>query len=107
MWICATLGLAMNCFPDHTPLTAEDMVTLALDNGLATEADIEVARGVHDKAGFFFCHVATLTRDLRHAMCFRGELVLDTRVPAPVKVKPAPTIDHDVVAFLTRTPTTV
>jgi hypothetical protein len=101
------MGLAMNCHPNHTPLTAEDMVTLALDAGLVTEADVESARGVHDKAGFFFSHFATLTRELRHAMCFAGELVLDTRQPAPIKVKPAAALDHDMVAFLTRNHATV
>ena len=101
------MGLAMNCFPDHTPLTVEDMITLALDHGLVTEAEVSTARGVHDKAGFLFSHFATVTRELRHAMCFAGELVLDTRKPAPIKVKPAATLDLDMVAFLTRQPTTV
>jgi hypothetical protein len=101
------MGLAMNCHPNHTPLTAEDMVTLALDAGLVTAADVEAARGVHDKAGFFFSHFATLTRDLRFAMMCRGDLVQDSRQPAPIKVKPVAVLDTEMVAFLTRNLTTV
>jgi hypothetical protein len=82
----------MNRNPDRTPVTVEQMVGMARDCGL-TDHELEVARGIHEKAAMWFSFLDGVTRQHRFEMCMRGELVLDSSEPFVPKAIPTITID--------------
>lgn len=67
----------MNCNPDHTPLTIEQLEGMA--RTLVDGAEMANQRGVHDKHAMWESWLLTLTRQLRFDMCMQGQLVCDTR----------------------------
>lgn len=69
----------MNCNLDRTPLTVEQLETLA--RTLVSEDAMTTSRAVNEKAAMWLSWLDGVTRQLRWEMCLRGELVLDTSRP--------------------------
>ena len=82
----------MNRNRDRTPVTTEQLVGFARDCGL-TDHDLEVARGIHDKAAMWTSFLEEVTRQHRFVLCCAGELILDTSEPFVPKPTPEITID--------------
>jgi hypothetical protein len=68
----------MNCWPNGTKLTTQDLIKIGIEHGVFTDEDVESMLATQQK--FFHGHINFLTRFVRYEMMCDGELVCLTKI---------------------------